>query len=57
MQVLKEIHEKDVGIPKTDGSNNKERKAGRTVLSASDGKVAILHVANKGYYKIPGGGR
>ena len=32
------------------------REAARAVVSDGEGNVALLHVANKNYYKIPGGG-
>ena len=32
------------------------REAARAVVVDSDGKIALLHVTNEGYYKLPGGG-
>src|SRR3989344_3275304 len=32
------------------------RRAARAVLFDADGKVGLSHVANKHYYKLPGGG-
>lgn len=32
------------------------REAGRAVVVDMDGLVALLHVANESYYKLPGGG-
>jgi len=32
------------------------RKAARAVLVSERGEVALLHVPNEGYYKLPGGG-
>lgn len=32
------------------------REAGRAVVFDDDNKVALLHVANENYYKLPGGG-
>ncbi|MEK7583414.1 MAG: NUDIX domain-containing protein [Patescibacteria group bacterium] len=38
------------------GQRGGTRKAARAVLFDSDGNVGLLHVANKHYYKLPGGG-
>jgi 8-oxo-dGTP diphosphatase len=32
------------------------RDAARAIVVDSEGQVALLHVSNKGYYKLPGGG-
>lgn len=32
------------------------REAARAVVLDSEGKIALLHVAHKNYYKLPGGG-
>jgi len=32
------------------------REAARAVVYDSEGKIALLHVASEGYYKLPGGG-
>ena len=32
------------------------REAARAVVFDSEGKIALLHVSNKKYYKLPGGG-
>jgi 8-oxo-dGTP pyrophosphatase MutT (NUDIX family) len=34
----------------------KIREASRAIVFDSEGKVALLHVSCKGYYKLPGGG-
>lgn len=32
------------------------REAARAIVTDADGKVALLHVSRKNYYKLPGGG-
>lgn len=32
------------------------REAARAIVRDADGKIALLHVSNDGYYKLPGGG-
>jgi ADP-ribose pyrophosphatase YjhB (NUDIX family) len=32
------------------------REAVRAVITREDGKIALMQVSNKGYYKLPGGG-
>lgn len=57
MNLIKEIYEKDIGInKKTEDISYKIRKAARTVLFDSWGKVAILYVSKDHYHKLPGGG-
>jgi 8-oxo-dGTP diphosphatase len=34
----------------------KKREAARAVVVDAEGNIALLHVANDGYYKLPGGG-
>ncbi|MFA5946062.1 MAG: NUDIX domain-containing protein [Patescibacteria group bacterium] len=58
MNILLEITEKDLGI---DGSERYDkpyllRKTARAVLLREDGMIALQHMSNLGYYKLPGGG-
>src|SRR5688572_4730076 len=32
------------------------REAARAIVTDEDGLIALLHVSNKNYYKLPGGG-
>ncbi len=56
MELLKEIHEKDVDVKIYENESFQIRKAARAVLFNQEGKIAILHVSSKHYHKIPGGG-
>lgn len=39
-----------------DESGFEQRLAARAIVEDGEGKIALLHVANHGYYKLPGGG-
>lgn len=57
MKLIKEIYEKHIGInKKAEDISYKVRKAARTILFDSCGKVAILYVSKDHYHKLPGGG-
>ncbi len=34
----------------------RKRTAARAIIQDAEGKIALLHVSNHGYYKLPGGG-
>lgn len=57
MNVLRTIRQSDVE-PGYSGavSSYKERYAARAVLSDAAGRIALLHAAQRDYYKLPGGG-
>lgn len=58
MKLLSEIKEQDINpsAPFVDSSQFKHRQAVRAVVLNSTGEVALLHVANRKYHKLPGGG-
>jgi 8-oxo-dGTP diphosphatase len=58
MQLLKTIRQQDFepGSPIVDGTNFFKRTSARAVVTDANGAVALLHVSNHGYYKLPGGG-
>ena len=58
MELLKEIREKDA-YPNSQSNKipqYKYRKAVRAVVVDDENNVALLHVSNHNYYKLPGGG-
>ncbi|MDP3956592.1 MAG: NUDIX domain-containing protein, partial [bacterium] len=44
------------GVPEAEAQKYERRDASRAVVFDADGKVAVLNVSKKGYYKLPGGG-
>lgn len=54
MKLLKLINPENVSEEEV--KNYKVREAGRAVVFDEDGKIALLHVTKKNYYKLPGGG-
>ena len=55
MNLLKVIKDSDIGesfIPEV----SQERGSARAVIFDEDNKIALLHVVNKNYHKLPGGG-
>lgn len=54
MKLLKIINPENVSEEEV--KDYRTREAGRAVVFDSDGKVALLHVLNENYYKLPGGG-
>jgi 8-oxo-dGTP diphosphatase len=58
MKTLATITEQDINPDALviDTSRFRERQAARAVIVNGQGEVALLHVANKGYHKLPGGG-
>lgn len=53
---------KEILLLNPEGANEVElsaytkREAARAIVQDAEGKVALLHVSNDGYYKLPGGG-
>ncbi len=56
MKLIKEITNKDIGVPNKKEVKYRIRKAVRAVLFGKDNKVAILFASKNGYHKIAGGG-
>jgi len=54
MKLLKLINPENVSEEEV--KNYSMREAGRAVVLDEGGKIALLHVTNKNYYKLPGGG-
>lgn len=54
MKQLKLINPENVSEEEVKGYRTRE--AGRAVVFDNDDKVALLHVVNENYYKLPGGG-
>ena len=50
------ITDNDIGYPMGKLDNPKTRTGARGIVVRDDGKIAILHKANKNEYKLPGGG-
>jgi len=55
MHLLKELHDEDFGF-ETKKVDLKLREAVRVVVVNEGGQIAVLYVAQKNFYKIPGGG-
>lgn len=55
MKNLLELHDKDVGLQAEAVVKYTSRTAARAVLRKGDA-IALLHVKNHHYYKLPGGG-
>lgn len=56
MEILKIIKDKDFGLSDETRNNYQQRTAARVVVFDKDKKVALLHVSQKNYHKLPGGG-
>mgnify|MGYP001619161867 CR=1 FL=1 len=58
MELLREITEKDVGLDNIESFTLPYtlRKAARAILFNDSNEIALLHVANNKYHKLPGGG-
>lgn len=56
MHVLKIIRDSDVSSDAPVPGQYTERKATRAVIFDTEMRVALLHVTNKGYHELPGGG-
>lgn len=54
MNLIKIINPENVSEEEV--KNYRTREAGRAVVFNNDNKVALLHVTNENYYKLPGGG-
>jgi 8-oxo-dGTP diphosphatase len=58
MQLIRSITEKDFG--RIDHPDEwqfySDRIGARAVLINNEGQIALMHVTNRGYYKLPGGG-
>lgn len=58
MKLIRTITEKDFGRTENPDAwgDFKERFAARAIIFDSDGRIALMHVSNLDYYKLPGGG-
>ena len=58
MQIIRSITEKDFGRTEHPGdwATYTDRVGARAVLINDEGQIALMHVTNRGYYKLPGGG-
>lgn len=62
MDLLREIYEADLGLSKRDAGSPRHgkqvwfRRAVRGVIFDSKFRMALLHIADGNYYKLPGGG-
>ena len=58
MKILTEISEGSLGLGEVEkfGNEYKLRKSARAILVNSDGNIAIQHLQNYNYHKLPGGG-
>lgn len=58
MDLIREIKESDFGreVNENSWASFDERKAARAILVDSMSQIALMHVVNEGYYKLPGGG-
>lgn len=58
MRTLREIHNSEITPSATDNdpAHFRQRYAARAIVSASDGKIALLYVGKHHYHKLPGGG-
>ncbi len=57
MKLLTEISEKSLGIGEAEKLNSKYKlgKNVRTILKDQDGNIALQHISNHHYHKLPGG--
>jgi 8-oxo-dGTP diphosphatase len=58
MKILTEISDQTLGIGPSEhlGSTYQLRKSARVILENEAGQIAIQHLQNYGFYKLPGGG-
>lgn len=58
MKLIRTITEADFGrTPNPDiWGNFKDRLGARAIIFDSKGRIALMHVSNLNYYKLPGGG-
>jgi len=56
MKLLKEIYQSDIGGKNEPGLKYELRKAARAVVFDNENNIALLHVKNDNYWKLPGGG-
>ncbi|MCR2805555.1 NUDIX hydrolase [Paenibacillus soyae] len=62
MEILREIYERDLGISDRDAGSRRHgkqvwfRRAVRGVIFDSKYRMALLHIDDGNYYKLPGGG-
>lgn len=58
MQLIRSITEKDFGRESQpdDWSSYTDRVGARAVLLNENNQIALMHVTNRSYYKLPGGG-
>jgi 8-oxo-dGTP diphosphatase len=54
MKLIKVINPE--GVSEEEVGDYRVREAGRAVVMDDDGNIALLYVAEKSYYKLPGGG-
>lgn len=58
MNIIAVITEADLGRTSHQETwvSFEDRTAARALLMDNDGRIALMHVTNKGYHKLPGGG-
>jgi len=58
MKIIAEIKEQDINpnAPLLSSTNFSRRESVRAIVTDPKGRVALLHVANRGFHKLPGGG-
>lgn len=58
MQLLRTLTEKDFGRTEhpDEWKSYSDRVGARAIILDENGRVALMHVVNRGYYKLPGGG-
>ncbi|MBN1645924.1 NUDIX domain-containing protein [Candidatus Woesearchaeota archaeon] len=55
MEILSEIHEKEIGFPDSGDVPMIESKSARAVMLNEKFEVALMYIAKYDYYKLPGG--
>lgn len=56
MKHLLTLYPADIGASSNPDAAFRERRAARAVMLDADGKVYLIHMKTRGYYKLPGGG-
>jgi 8-oxo-dGTP pyrophosphatase MutT (NUDIX family) len=56
MKLLKIFRDSDLGMDLTTAGPYKERRASRAIVFDNSKNIALLHVRNRHYHKLPGGG-
>lgn len=58
MKLIRIITEQDFGrkVNPDVWNDFKERQAARAIIFDTEGRIALMHVSNLNYYKLPGGG-